>query len=149
MTLYDLFGPIDATLGGQITEEIFIIEVILLALLLVNMAVRHLSHRQNLQQAKDGGADAIKRNPLLVATNILVVLTAFYYMTLHHEAGLMSSVLVLALPLTDIFEFESRKVEARRELDLDRPKASIGASVLALVYILYVTFLSGPIGAML
>jgi hypothetical protein len=77
------------------------------------------------------------------------MLGAFYYLTLATHAGMVASVLVLGVVFTDIFEFESRKVEARRELELDRPKASVVSSLLVLVYLGYVTFFSGPLGQFL
>jgi len=87
----------------------------------------------------DGGADAVSRHPVRVGTNVLLLVGAFYYMTLHHHGGMVFSIIVLGLFLTDLFEFESRKVEARREIDIERPKGAIAASILALMYIGYQT----------
>jgi len=148
MTTYNLFGPVDDILGTHLIGEVLLIEVILLGLVLVNMAARALAHRRHVTQAKEGGAEAISRHPLHLTTNLLVVLTAFYYMTLHHHAGMVASVLIAGIVLTDIFEIESRKVEARREIDIEPPKAAIAASLLALIYVGYITFLSGPIGGL-
>lgn len=149
MSSYELFGPVDSVLGSEITGEILVIEVVLLGLVLANMVTRMLSHRRHTAQAEDGGAEAITRHPLHVVTNVVLLLGAFYYLTLAHHAGMVASVIVIGVVLTDIFEFESRKVEARRDLDLDRPKAAVAGSLLALVYIGYVTFFSGPIGQFL
>ncbi len=49
-------------------------------------------------------------------------------MTLHHHGGMVLSVLVLGAVITDFFEFESRKVEARRDIPLERPKGAIVAA---------------------
>lgn len=149
MVSYELFGPVDAVLGSAVSGEILVIEVVLLGLVLANMLARALAHRRHTAQADDDGADAISRHPLHVATNLLLVLGAFYYLTLEHHAGMVLSVIVIGVLLTDVFEFESRKVEARRDLELDRPKAAVAGSVLALVYVGYVTFFSGPIGQFL
>lgn len=149
MTTYELFGPVDAVLASEITGEILVVEVLLLGLVLANMAARALAHRRHESQAEDGGAEAISRHPAHFGANLLLVLGAFYYMTVHHHAGLVLSVLALGVVFTDIFEFESRKVEARREIDLDRPKAAVASSLLTLVYLGYVTFFSGPIGQFL
>lgn len=146
MTTYELFGPVDDALGTGLTEEILVIEVVLLGLLVANMAVRAFDHRRHVSQAREDGAGAVARHPLHLLANLLLLLAAFYYLTLHPHAGMVTSVLVLGVVLADVFEFESRKVEARRDLDLDRPKAAISASLLALVYVLYVTFFSGPLG---
>jgi hypothetical protein len=159
MVTYELFGPIDSILGAKLLEQfpasgapiiqnVYAIELVLLALVFGNIAARFLAHRQHVAQAEDG-PEAISRHPLHVATNVLLVLGSFYYLTIAQHAGMVTSVLVLTTLITDVFEFESRKVEARRELDLDRPKAAIASSVLALVYLSYVTFLYGPIGSLI
>ncbi|MFB6183245.1 MAG: hypothetical protein ABEI96_01705 [Haloarculaceae archaeon] len=132
MTLYNLFGPLDALLAGPI-------EYVLLVLVVINMATRAIEHRTQVEQYESDGADAIERHPARVATNVLLVLGAFYFLTLNHHPGMVTSVLVLGLVITDFFEFESRKVEARREIDLDRPKAALGASVLVLAYVSYIS----------
>lgn len=153
MTEFELFGPVDSVLGSAITGEILVVEVVLLGLVLANMAARAWAHHRHVSQVESARSDddtepdeAISRHPLHVLTNLLLVLGAFYYTTLSHHAGIVASVLVIGLVLTDVFEFESRKVEARRELDLDRPKAAVAGSVLALAYLVYVTLFTGPIG---
>ena len=148
-TVYDLFGPVDSALGGQVTGDILVIEAVLLGLVVVNMAARALAHRRHVAQADDGGAEAISRHPFHVATNLLLVLASFYYLTIEHHAGMIASAITVTILLTDFFEFESRKVEARREIDIEPPKAAISASVLALTYVGYVTFFSGPLGQFL
>lgn len=138
--LVNLFGPVDTFLGPYI-------EYVLLTLLVVNIAGRALEYERIKSQVSDGGADAVSRHPLRVGTNFLLLVGAFYYMTVHHHGGMVFSVLVLGLFLTDLFEFESRKVEARREIDLERPKGAIAASMLALLYIAYQTlfFIIAPV----
>ena len=61
----------------------------------------------------------------------------FYYLTVERHAGMIASLLVVGLFLTDFFEFESRKVEARQGWDVERPWGAIGASAVALLYIAY------------
>lgn len=135
-----LFGPIDAILAPYV-------EYVLLVLLLVNMAARILEYNQHREQAEDGDWKALSRHPLRVGTNLLLVVGTFYYLTLHHHAGLVFSTLILGLFIADLFEFESRQVEVRQGFDLDRPKGAIAASVLALLYILFHTlfFLVKPV----
>ncbi|WP_254543759.1 DUF7313 family protein [Halomarina pelagica] len=125
-----LFGPIDAILGPYIGY-------ILLALVVVNMVARAAEHGQHVKQARDGGADALTRSPVRVATNALLLVGAFYFATVEYHAGIVLSVLVVGLVIADLFEFESRLVEARREIDIERPKGSIAASVLVLLYAAY------------
>ncbi|MFB6139545.1 MAG: hypothetical protein ABEJ26_03820 [Halosimplex sp.] len=144
MVAYELFGPVDAVLDSHITEEVLVIEVILLGLVVLNIAARALAHRRHLKQAESGDADELTRHPLHTFTNVGLVLGSFYYLTVEHHAGIVTSVIAIFVLLTDLFEFESRKVEIRREIDVERPKAAIGASVVALVYIAYVTFFHGP-----
>ncbi|MFD1589239.1 hypothetical protein ACFR9U_19855 [Halorientalis brevis] len=135
-----LFGPLDTVLGGQI-------EYVLLALAVVNIGTRAYQHRKHVKQADEGGAEAVSRSPLHVASNLALVLAAFYYTTLHYHGGMVASALVVGLFLTDFFEFESRKVEARRGIPIERPKGAIAASILALMYVSYQSlfFLIKPI----
>jgi len=145
MVAYELFGPVDAVLDSHITEEVLVIEAVLLGLVVLNIAARALAHRRHRSQAESGDAEALSRHPLHVVTNVGIVLGSFYFLTIHHHAGLVTAVIAIFVLLTDIFEFESRKVEVRREIDLERPKAAIGASVVALLYVGYVTFFHGPV----
>lgn len=135
-----LFGPIDAILAPYIAY-------ILLALLLVNMVGRIVEYHKQTSEAEEGDWKNLSRHPLRVATNLLLVVGSFYYLTVDHHAGMIFSILVLGVFITDLFEFESRQVEMRQGLDLDRPKAAIAASVLALLYILYQTlfFVIAPV----
>jgi hypothetical protein len=149
MVAYELFGPVDAALGGELVGDILVIEALLLVLVVLNMVARALAHRRHVKQADDGGAEAISRSPFHVATNLLLVLGSFYYLSIEHHAGMVASAITVTVLLTDLFEFESRKVEARREIEIERPKAAISASLLALVYVGYVTFFSGPLGQFL
>ena len=155
MTEFELFGPVDSVLGSSLTGEILVIEVVLLGLLLANMAARAFAHQRQVSRVEEARADdaddtepdeAISRSPFHVLTNLLLVLGAFYYTTVSHHAGIVASVIIIGVVLTDLFELESRKVEARRDLDLDRPKAAVAGAVLALVYLVYVTLFTGPLG---
>jgi len=125
-----LFGPIDRVLAEYIT-------VVLLALLIVNVIGRAMEYGQVKRQASEDGPEAVSRHPLRVGTNFLLVVGSFYYLTVHHHGGMVFSILVVGLFVTDLFEFEARKVEARREIGIDRPKGAIAASLLALAYIAY------------
>lgn len=127
-----LFGPIDSILHGRV-------EYVLLVLALANVAARAIAHKSTVRQAEQGDAEAITRHPALVATHVLLVLTAFYYTTLHYHGGVVISVLVLGMVLTDFFEFESRKVEARNELPIERPKAAMVTSLFVLGYAAYIS----------
>lgn len=127
-----LFGPVDTYLAPYIVYVLF-------ALILVNVIARGIEYGQIRKQAAEG-ADAITRNSLRVATNFLLVVGAFYLLSLDRSAGLMVSVFVVGLFLTDFFEFEARKVEARQEMEIERPWAAIGVSAFAFLYIAYQAF---------
>jgi hypothetical protein len=135
-----LFGPIDAILAPYIAY-------ILLALLLVNMVGRILEFRQHQNQAESGDWKDLTRHPLRVGTNLLLVAGSFYYLTVHQHGGMVFTVMVLGVFITDLFEFESRQVEVRRGVELDRPKGAIAASILALLYISFQTlfFIIAPV----
>ncbi|MEF8757887.1 MAG: hypothetical protein V5A33_06595 [Halobacteriales archaeon] len=124
-----LLGPLDALAPY--------VEYVILGLVVANMGARFLEHRSHVAQADDGGAEAIARGPARVATNLLLVLASFYYATVHPHGGTVMSVLVLTMVLSDVFEFEARKVEARKEEALDLPKAAISASGIVLLYAAY------------
>ncbi|MFC3478679.1 DUF7313 family protein [Halobacterium litoreum] len=126
-----LFGPLDTLLAPYI-------EWALLAIVLLNFVSRRVAHGAHKRQAEDG-ADALSRHPFHVFTLWGMVLLSFYYLTLHHHAGMVLSTLVLGTFITDIFEFEARKVEAREGHGIERPK---GALLATTVTFLYVAFLS-------
>lgn len=126
-----LFGPVDTALMP-------IIEFLVLALVVVNLVTRYLAHRSHVQAAQREGADGIEHSPIHSATNVLLILSCFYYTTVSFNAGVLLSVLVLGMFLADFFEVEARKVEARTDKTIELPKAAIGASVLVLLYASYV-----------
>jgi hypothetical protein len=137
MAAVTLFGPIDTVLGAEV-GTVLVIELLLLGAAVVNLVARQRAHARHRQQASEG-ADAITRHPLHTATNLALVVGSLYYLTLLPHPGMVLSVLVVGLIITDLFEFEARKVEARRDLDLSPPKAAIGASLLVVSYAGYVS----------
>jgi hypothetical protein len=141
-----LFGPIDAVFGATVVDSVLVIEAALFALVIVNFVTRRIAWGRHKRQADDD-ADAVTRWPLHELTNVLLVLGAFYYTTLDHHPGVVLSTLVLGLFITDFFEFEARKVEARREIPIEQPKGSLVAGVLVLLYAGYqaVFFLLAPL----
>jgi hypothetical protein len=126
-----LFGPVDALLRPWV-------EYIILVLVLVNIGARVAEYSSIKRQAADG-PDAISRSGLRVATNVLLVVLSFYLATAHYHAGMILSTLVVGMVIADLFEFESRLVEARQGLEIERPKGAIGASLLVLAYAAYTT----------
>lgn len=135
----NIFGQLDALHNY--------IEPVLLVLVLANMVTRYLAHNRHVAQYEDGGADAISRFLPHEATNVLLMLASFYYLTVNYHGGMIISMFVAGLVITDLFEFESRKVEARRDLPLDRPKASLSLWVLSLMYLGFQMLFTGTIGS--
>lgn len=133
-----LFGPFDTLVGPYI-------EWILLALVAINLVTRMRATSRYHQWVADGEED-FDRDTLHWVTTWGLLLGSFYYMTLHQHAGLVFSTLVLGLFVTDFFEFEARKVEAREDLTPERPKSSMLVSTLVVLYIAYQTlfFLIAP-----
>ncbi|MFB6106345.1 MAG: hypothetical protein ABEJ70_05165 [Halobacteriaceae archaeon] len=127
-----LFGPLDTVVGGYAGYVVF-------ALAVFNMLTRKMAHDAHKRQVREGGEDALSRHPLHVVTTWGLVLAAFYYLTLHHHSGIVLSVLVLGVFVTDVFEFEARRVEAREDLPVEQPKGAMLASVVVFLYAAYVS----------
>jgi hypothetical protein len=111
------------------------IPFVVLALVLANMVTRLLAHRKHVEQAKDAEDDSeITRYLPHSVTTVLLVLASFAFLVVAPHGGMVMSVLVLGVFLADFFEFESRKVEARNGMEMERPKAAVTASIVALLY---------------
>jgi hypothetical protein len=106
---------------------------VILALVLANMVTRVLAHSRHAKQA-EGDDGEITRFLPHTATTVVLLLSSFLYLLLHPHGGMVMSVLALGVFITDFFEFEARKVEARNGLTFERPKSAIAASVLLLLY---------------
>lgn len=123
-----LLGPIDLL-------EPFI-KYLVLILVIVNMATRHMEYRQHVDAVEDG-QETLERYRPHVASNVALVLATFYLLSVEYHSGVVMSILVLGLFISDFFEFEARQVEVRNELEIERPKASIFASGVAFLYAAY------------
>lgn len=134
-----MLGPVDLLLPY--------IEEILLVLVLINGLTRLVAQRQYRSQYEEGDVESITRHTVHTATNVLVLLGAFYYMTVSLHAGVVFTVLVLGMFFTDFFEFEARIAEARRETSLNLPKGAVAAWGLVLLYAAYqsIFFIVEPI----
>ncbi|WP_435076154.1 DUF7313 family protein [Halococcus sp. AFM35] len=130
-----LFGPVDAVLGSGHPPAIVYVLVVLAVL---NVITRAISHRSNVQQASEG-ADAIEQHPAHIATTLLLILGSFYLGTVELHSGMVLSVLVVGMFITDFFELEARRVEARNDREIGRPNGAIAASVLVVLYAAYIS----------
>jgi hypothetical protein len=111
------------------------LKYLILGLVLLNMATRLLGHRKQVQQVKAGDDDdALTRFFPHTLTNVALILASFLLMIFEPHAGMVLSVLVVGMFLADFFEYESRRVEARTDKELEPPKAAVGASLLVLLY---------------
>ncbi|MCL9814920.1 DUF7313 family protein [Natranaeroarchaeum aerophilus] len=124
-----LLGPVDLLLPY--------IEEVLLVLVLVNGLTRLVAQRQYKSQYEEGGAEAIVRHPVHAASNVLLLLGTFYYLTVTFHAGVLLTILVIGLFFTDFFEFEARLAEARREAKIELPKGALAAWGLVFLYVSY------------
>lgn len=122
--------PLDAL---EVLEPV--ITYLILGLVLLNMLTRVLAHRKHVDQAEDSDDDEkLSRFLPHTVTTVLLVLASFTFLLLAPHGGMVMSVLALALLITDFFEYESRRVEARTGEKLERPKAALGASAVLLLY---------------
>ncbi|WP_380674636.1 DUF7313 family protein [Salinigranum sp. GCM10025319] len=112
-----------------------VIPFVVLALVVANMATRLLAHRAHVRQAEEGDNDELlSRYTPHSVTTVLLVLASFAFLIVAPHGGMVMTVLVLGVFLADFFEFESRRVEARNEMEMERPKAAVTASLVALLY---------------
>jgi hypothetical protein len=108
---------------------------VILGVAVLNMGTRLLAHRQHTRQAREGDDDdLIERSTLHSLTTVLLLASSFTYLIVAPHGGMVMTVLAVSVFLADFFEFESRRVEARNERDLQPPRAAIGASLLVLGY---------------
>jgi hypothetical protein len=139
-----LFGPIDAVLGSG---DHPLILYVLLILAVANVVTRAIAYRSHVSDAREQGADAIDQQPIHVASTVLLILASFYLMTVEVHSGVVLSILVVGMFVTDLFELEALRVEARNDRSLSRPNGAIAASVVVLLYaaFLSVFFVIAPV----
>ena len=132
--------PVEGLLA---VEEI--IPYVALVFVLANMVTRLLGHRSHVRQAESEGA--ISRYVPHVTSSIGLVLVSFAYMLVAPHGGMVLSVLVIGTVLADFFEFESRQVEVRNDMTIERPKSALTGSLLVLLYAGYqsIFFIIQPI----
>ncbi|WP_396610338.1 hypothetical protein ACH9L7_08755 [Haloferax sp. S1W] len=110
---------------------------IALALVVANLATRYLGHQSHVRQAEQGGEEAISRYLPHTLTTVALILASLLFLLVEPHGGMVLTVLVLGMFLTDFFEFEARKVEARNDRSLDRPNGGLTASAIVLLYAAY------------
>jgi hypothetical protein len=123
-----------------------LLPIAILTLAVGNIITRLLSHRKHKQQVEDGEEGLDRYPPHVFTTTGLVILGLLF--TIHRPtSGMILMLPLIGLFITDFFEFESREVEARNDLEFERPKAGIAVSLLVLVYAAYygLPFLYQPV----
>ncbi|MFQ3476385.1 hypothetical protein HKK80_09020 [Halonotius sp. F2-221B] len=123
-----------------------LLPIAILTLAVGNIITRLLSHRKHKQQVEDGEEGLDRYTPHVFTTTGLVILGLLF--TIHRPtSGMILMLPLIGLFITDFFEFESREVEARNDLEFERPKAGIAVSLLVLVYAAYygLPFLYQPV----
>lgn len=106
---------------------------VVLALVVVNMLTRIRAHSVQQSQVEDG-ADELSRYLPHSLSSIAMVLASFVFLIIEPHGGMVMTVIIVGLFVTDFFEFESRQVEARNDMTFERPKGAVVASLLALLY---------------
>jgi|AntDeeMetagen134_2_1112570.scaffolds.fasta_scaffold02371_7 hypothetical protein len=128
-----MFGPLDAIFTSEVLG-VELIKYLLVVLVLANMATRILAYQRNVAEAENEDAESATRHPLHAISTVVLVLATFYYTTYEPHGGVVLSMLVLGMFVTDFFEFEVRDIDIRKEQAVRRPKGALTASLFALAY---------------
>jgi hypothetical protein len=113
-----------------------VLPIAILVLAVANVVTRLLSHRHHEQLAAEGN-DELERYGPHVFTNTGLVILGLLFTLYRPISGMIFMIPVIGLFVTDFFEYESREVEVRNDMELERPKAGIAISVLVIIYAAY------------
>ncbi|WP_435062905.1 DUF7313 family protein [Halobaculum sp. EA56] len=133
---------------GALESVAGVLPFLILAVVLVNVVTRLLAQKSFERAAAEGDDDEeLSRYLPHEVVNVLLVVLSFAFMVVHPHGGMVLSVLVLGMVISDFFEYESRRVEARNDMEVDKPKSAIVASGLVIAYASYqaLFFLVEPI----
>ena len=120
---------------GALEAVAGVLPFVLFGLVVLNVLTRFLAHRKHVQQAREGTDDeAMSRYLPHETTNGALLLGSFLFAVVEPHGGVVLAVLVLGMFLSDFFEYESRCVEARNDMTVERPKSALAASVLVFLY---------------
>ena len=107
----------------------------ILTMAVANLATRHVAHKRHVVQAEVG--DSVEPYGPHAFTNFGLVTLSFAFAVHAPTGGTIISIIAVTMLIADLFEFESRNVEARNDMTLEAPKSAIAASVLLLLYAAY------------
>jgi len=120
---------------GALESVAGVLPYVILVVVLVNVVTRLLAQRSFERAAAEGDDDdALSRYLPHEIVNVLLVVLSFAFMIVEPHGGMVLSVLVIGMVISDFFEYESRRVEARNNLEMDKPNSAIAASVLVIGY---------------
>lgn len=108
---------------------------VVLALVALNLGTRFLAHRHHRSQAV--ADEELTRYVPHVASTAGLIGASFLFTVVEPHGGIVLSTLVLGAFVADFFEFEARRVEARNEMTVERPKAALTVSALVVLYSAY------------
>ena len=117
-----------------------VLPFVVLGFVVLNILTRLLQHRKHAAQADDSD-DAVQRWLPHTLTTLGMVFASFLFMIVAPHGGMVMSALALSVFVSDFFEYEARRVEARsKSKELGRPTTAIGSAVFALLYASYQGF---------
>ena len=120
---------------GALESVAGVLPYVILAVVLVNVVTRLLAQRSFERAAAEGDDDdALSRYLPHETVNVLLIVLSFAFMIVEPHGGMVLSVLVVGMVISDFFEYESRRVEVRNNLEIDKPNSAIVASALVIVY---------------
>lgn len=120
---------------GAIEAVAWVLPYVVLVLVLANLLTRHLAHRSH-RRAAESDEEITHYTPHVVVS-MLLVLASFVFMILEPHGGMVMTVLVAGMVVSDYFEFEARLVEVRNDMAIEMPKSAIVASAVVLLYALF------------
>ncbi|WP_313691579.1 DUF7313 family protein [Halorarum halobium] len=120
---------------GALEAVAGVLPAVIFVVVLVNLLTRYLAQRAYARQAEEGDDDeAISRYIPHEVANFALILLAFAMTVVQPHGGLVLATLVVGLFISDFFEFEARRVEARNGMEIESPKGAIFASALVVLY---------------
>ena len=120
---------------GALESVAEVLPFVILAVVFVNLGTRFLAQRSYVRAADEGDDDeAMSRYLPHEIVSFLLIALSFAFMVVEPHGGMVLSVLVIGMVVADFFEYEARRVEARNDMEMDRPNSALVASALVVAY---------------
>ena len=120
---------------GALEAVAGVLPILVFLAVLANLATRYLAQRTYVRQAEAGDDDEeMSRYLPHEVVNGVVVLLAFAMTVVQPHGGLVLAALVVGMYVSDFFEFEARRVEARNGMEIEKPRSALFASGLVALY---------------